>query len=126
MNQFTPAPWTRLYVPVDQEIRIKAGTEVLMTVHHYGRDRELEQEANADLVTASPLLFVALRQSRALCRAALRSGKPKDWQRALEQIGREAEALIVKITGPEQGDHRDQKHTGLRQTTRTLAPRSRR
>ncbi len=60
---FTSGPLTvvRSSNPNNPDIRLMAGTEVVMTIHHLGRGREKEFLANAMLMSTASKLYEALK-----------------------------------------------------------------
>lgn len=62
-SPFTPGPIRIIQSddPNHPDIRLIAGTEVIATIHHLGRDREQEFHANAVLMGTASHLFDALQ-----------------------------------------------------------------
>ncbi len=62
-SPFTPGPIRIVQSddPNHPDIRLIAGTEVIATIHHLGRDREQEFHANAVLMGTASHLFDALQ-----------------------------------------------------------------
>lgn len=64
MNHHTPGPLrAEKQIPLASrasEIIIQAGTEIIATVHHLGRDRNEEWKANGKLFAAAPDMLTAL------------------------------------------------------------------
>lgn len=62
-SPFTPGPIRIIQSdhPDHPDIRLIAGTEVIATIHHLGRDREQEFHANAVLMGTAGHLFDALQ-----------------------------------------------------------------
>jgi len=106
----TPDPWIRHRNPITHDIHIKAQTEVVMTVHHLGNDREHEQAANAALVTASHSMLMGLKCVRDQMRYAL--AHPNECEHILETM-RDFTNTLIDLAEPP------------RPTRRTTPPRPR-
>lgn len=106
--KFTPGPWEVCdpgdYGDFDGESRVVLGNDMrIAVVHWHEGDYRAENDANANLIAASPDLYDALREAKGLADMAVMSddgdGTPSDDQSSLEQLRAKIDAALAKAEG---------------------------